>query len=173
MKKKILIAVLSLGVFAFLGIGVVSAEQVQNDSKQTSARPQFGMGRHPIENIQQRELHRQALADFLKINIADLQTQIQSGKTLEQIALAQGIGVDELKAFFDKQRQIHMDAMKIQLAADLASGKITQAQMDARIQRMSEKKDQVTHFAQRMGKEKSGVHGPRNFLGHKGMGMMR
>jgi hypothetical protein len=152
MNKKTLIAVLSLGIFAFSGIGIASAQQVQNDSKQTSARPQFGMGRHRIENTQQRELHRQALADFLKINIADLQTQIQSGKTLEQIALAQGIGADELKAFFDTQRQIHMDA---------------------RIQRMSEKKDQVTHFAQRMGKEKSGVHGPRNFFGHKGMGMMR
>ena len=67
-----------------------------------------------------------ALAKVLKLSTADLNTQLQSGKTLADIAKAQNVDIADVKAqllkdFTDKE------------TAEVATGEHTQAEVDAKI----------------------------------------
>ena len=67
-----------------------------------------------------------ALAKVLKLSTADLNTQLQSGKTLADIAKAQSVDIADVKAqllkdFTDKE------------TAEVATGEHTQAEVDAKI----------------------------------------
>jgi hypothetical protein len=64
-----------------------------------------------------------AMANALGIPAADLETRLASGETFYQIALAQGIAVEDIPALMQTARNQA-------LAAALADGVITQAQAD-------------------------------------------
>jgi len=78
-----------------------------------------GDGRGPGKNVA-------AIASVLKLTEAELKTQVQSGKTLAQIATTQGVDV-----------KLVVDAIvteiKTHIASEVTSGEITQAQADAKL----------------------------------------
>ena len=82
----------------------------------------------------------EATAKVLGITVDELRTAHQSGKTLAQIASAEGISKADLVSKL-------VAAAKTQLAADLKAGKITQAQYDAIVAdlqaRITERVDKV------------------------------
>ena len=67
-----------------------------------------------------------AIAAVLKLTEAELKTQVQSGKTLAQIATAQSVSVQSVINVLVADMQAH-------IAEELASGKITQAQADTKL----------------------------------------
>jgi hypothetical protein len=109
MMKKImvavLIAVLALGVFA----GVASAQTVQQNT---------GFLHDYMEK---------ALADKLNVPLATIEAQFDSGKTLYQIAIDNGISQADLPAFM---LEVRTTAIK----AAVSNGVITQAQADRMLQ---------------------------------------
>ncbi len=98
-------------------------------------RPEFGDGK---------------LAQFLGMTTSDLKTAIQSGQKLEDIATQHGRSTADLKAFFQAEQQARLADLKSKLTADVASGKITQSQMDTMLQKMG------SH---------AGMHGPHHTRG--------
>ena len=62
----------------------------------------------------------------MKLTEAELKTQVQSGKTLAQIATAQSVSVQSVINVLVADMQAH-------IAEELASGKITQAQADTKL----------------------------------------
>jgi hypothetical protein len=87
-----------------------------------------------------------AAATYLGLTAADLRTQVEAGKTLAQIATAQGKSVDGLI-------QALVNAEQKELAADVAAGRLTQAQADSML---ADAKQHITDFVN--GKEPA--HGP-------------
>ncbi|HYM16655.1 MAG TPA: hypothetical protein VET66_10000, partial [Steroidobacteraceae bacterium] len=78
-----------------------------------------------------------ALAQFLGISADQLRTESQgSGATLTSIAAAHGKSVADLKAFLTAQAKAH-------LSQDVANGRLTQAQADARLAQMTQDLDQI------------------------------
>ena len=82
-----------------------------------------GMGMHGMRPFGGPHLHPADVAKILGITPQELRTQLESGKTLAQIAAAQGISKSEL---IDKL----VAAAKADLAADVKAGRLTQAQAD-------------------------------------------
>ena len=80
----------------------------------------FGIGNGAVEK---------AIADTLKLSTADLQTQLKSGKTLSEIAKAQGVDEAALKT-------AAVAAEKAQLDQAVKDGKLTQAQADEMLKRI-------------------------------------
>ena len=93
-----------------------------------------------------------AAAAYLGLTVAQIQTSVQAGQTLAQIAAAtSGKSVDGLVAAL-------VTAEKAELAAAVTAGKITQAQADAIIPTLTAK---VTAFV-----NGTGGHGGKHF-GHR------
>ena len=67
-----------------------------------------------------------AIASVLKLTEAELKTQVQSGKTLAQIATAQGVSVQSVVDVLVADMQAH-------IADEVTSGEITQAQADTKL----------------------------------------
>ncbi len=72
----------------------------------------------------------QALADQLGLKPEELTSQMQSGKTLAQIALEKGISTKDLAATMET-------SMKAGLAKAVKDGQLTQVQADVMIQQMA------------------------------------
>ncbi len=69
-----------------------------------------------------------ALAGVLNLSVADLQTAIDAGQTIDQIADAQGVDMADVKAVMDEVRLAELTS---NLAEKVAAGEITQEQADA------------------------------------------
>ena len=82
-----------------------------------------GMGMHGPRPVLGPRLHPAQVAKILGITPQELRTQLEAGKTLAQIAAAQGISKTDLVNKL-------VAAAKADLAAAVKSGRITQAQAD-------------------------------------------
>ena len=114
-----------------IGLGVVGSAQAQpiksssvtvlNTSATSSnvAQQAAGMRGGPGKDVA-------AIASVLKLTEAELKTQMQSGKTLAQIATAQSVSVQSVINVLVADMQAH-------IAEELASGKITQAQATTKL----------------------------------------
>ena len=100
-----------------IGLGVVGSAQAQ--STKSSTVTVLNSSKGPGKNVA-------AIASILKLTEAELKTQVQSGKTLAQIATAQGV---DIKLVVDA---IVAD-MKLHIADEVKSGEITQAQADTKL----------------------------------------
>ena len=78
----------------------------------------------------------EAAAKYLGLTEAELRTQLESGKSLADIAKAQGKSTDGLK------KALH-DAVKDDLDAAVKAGRITQAQADEALARFDERADDL------------------------------
>ena len=68
----------------------------------------------------------------MKLTEAELKTQVQSGKTLAQIATTQGVSVQSVIGVLVTDMQAH-------IAQEVASGKITQEQADTKLANVTAK----------------------------------
>ena len=79
-----------------------------------------------------------AAAKYLGLTEAELHTQLESGKTLAQIAKAQGKTVDGLKKALTADTKTKLDAA-------VKAGKITQAQADELLKRTTDHLDDLVN----------------------------
>lgn len=79
-----------------------------------------------------------AAATYIGITAAQLGTELQSGKTLAQVATAHGKTVAGLKAAILADAKKHLDA-------EVAAGKLTQAQATARLTELAGKIDDLVN----------------------------
>lgn len=92
----------------------------------------------------------QKIAAFLGIPAGQFRTEMSAaGATLATVAQAHGKSRDDLKAFLTTEA-------KTRLAADVTSGKLTQAQADARIAQMTANLDQMIDATGRRGGPRPG-----------------
>ena len=120
MKKQIQSVIAGAAVvvaMGAMGLGVVGSAQAQ--STQSSAVSVLNSSKGPSKNAA-------AIASVLKLTEAELKTQVQSGKTLAQIATTQGVSVQSVVNVLVADMQAH-------IAQEVASGKITQAQADTKL----------------------------------------
>ena len=89
-----------------------------------------------------------AIATYLGLSQPDLRTDLQSGKTLAQIATAQGKTVSGLEAAIVADAKSHLDA-------EVAAGTITTAQESARLTELSSHVDEMVNSTG----PPAGVHG--------------
>lgn len=134
--------------------------QAQADAVQKAldaARPAKGMGRGPGGHGHRGE-HLAAAATALGMTQADLQTQLQSGKTLAQVATSKGVAVQKV-----------IDALvadeQAELAAAVTAGRLTQAQADQMKTTITQR---VTDMVN--GTRPAGVPGPGRHGGQGGRG---
>ena len=115
----------------------------------TAARPSRRCGHHGAPSSA-------AVATYLGLTQAELKAQLESGKSLAEIAKAQGKSVDGLKKALATEMQKKLDAA-------VKAGKLTQAQADEMQARMTE---HLTDLVNGTGRGPGGHHG-----GMKGHGM--
>jgi hypothetical protein len=90
--------------------------------------PERGM---PGMNLGSPDKAIAAVADKLGLSVADLTTQLKSGKTVTELATAKGVSEQTL-------RDAAIAAVKPDLDAAVTAGKLTQAQEDQIVQRMEQ-----------------------------------
>jgi hypothetical protein len=109
------VAVVAFGVGGNAGAKpVLPTTSVQSSS--TGAQPQHG---GPGKNVD-------AVASVLGLTTSELRTQLDAGKTIAQVATTQGVSVQ-------KVIDTIVSEMKAHLASEVASGKHTQAEVDAKL----------------------------------------
>ncbi len=101
------------------------------------------------------------LATTLKLSQTELQTQLQSGKSLKQIADAQKVDIADVKATLTSDFKAHLDE-------EVASGEHTQAEADAKLAEFKTRlDDMVNRVGPADGPEGHGHgHGGRGGRGH-------
>ena len=140
---------------AAVAAGKITKEQAEA-MKQRSAQglPLFGGGRHMGFGFGHHGPASLAgAATYLGLTEAELRTELQSGKTLAQIAKDKGKTADGLKKALT-------DNVKKKLDAAVKAGQLTQAQADALQARMTEHLDDLI----------SGTGGPRGHGDGRGWG---
>jgi DNA-binding CsgD family transcriptional regulator len=120
MKKQIQSVIAGTAVvvaMGAIGLGVVGSAQAQPTKSSTATVLNSSKG--PGKNVA-------AIASILKLTEAELKTQVESGKTLAQIATTQGVSVQSVINVLVTDMQAH-------IAQEVASGIITQAQADTKL----------------------------------------
>ena len=109
----------------------------------------------------------EALAKALKLTAAELKTELQAGKSLAAIAAAQNVDIADVKATLTADFKAH-------LAEEVASGKHTQAEADAKLAEFTTRlDDQVNKVRPAGGPGGHGKGGPGHGRGHgRGHGPM-
>jgi hypothetical protein len=102
-----------------------------------AARQQVGTAKAKAVAVKRVEAGK-ALADFLGVAPKDLKAQLKQGKSLAQIAQAQGKTVDQLKAYLRGQAKTKLDAA-------VAAGKLTQAREDQALQKLDATLDKLVN----------------------------
>ena len=94
----------------------------------------------------------EAVAKVLGMTADELRTELQSGKTLAEIAKTKGVDIAKVK-------QAIIDDFTARETAEVAAGEHTQAEVDQKIADLTAKIDDVVNGAMPMGGK--GGHGPR------------
>jgi hypothetical protein len=119
-SKRIAAGTACLALVLGAGAGIADAAQKDGSGSSTAAAAKGGPGGPgPGPGAQ-------AIADYVGLTTAELRTQLTSGKTLAQVATAQGKTVDGLEAAIVADATTHLDA-------DVAAGTITAAQEASRL----------------------------------------
>lgn len=143
---------------AAVATGKITKEQAEAMKKRSAqgGLPLFGGGHHGGRGPHAAPSFA-AVATYLGLTQAELKAQLQSGKSLAEIAKAQGKSVDGLE-------QALATEMKKKLDAAVKAGKLTQAQADEMQARMTEHLDDLVNGT---GRGPGGHHGG---MGGHGMG---
>ena len=116
--------------------------------------PKGGKGGHGPAKFATAEL-----ATTLKLSETELQTQLQSGKTLKQIADAENVDIADVKATLTADFKAHLDE-------EVKSGEHTQAEADAKLAEFKTRLDDMVNGVRPLGGK--GGHGGRGHGGHHG-----
>jgi hypothetical protein len=95
-----------------------------------------------------------ALATVLKTTSTDLHTQLHSGKSIADVATAQNVDIADVKAVLTSDFKAH-------LAEEVASGKHTQAEADAKLAEFTTNLDTMVNRVGPVGGKEGRGHGPR------------
>ncbi len=95
-----------------------------------------------------------ALATVLKTTSTDLHTQLRSGKSIADVATAQNVDIADVKAVLTSDFKTH-------LAEEVASGKHTQAEADAKLAEFTANLDTMVNRVGPAGGKEGRGHGPR------------
>ena len=116
-------------------------------------------------NISPKASKSEALAKVLKLTSAELLAQIKSGKSLADIAKTQNVAITEVTA-------VLVADVKARLDAEVASGRLTQAQATEKLAKFSAR---VTDMVNRVRPTGSGEGGPmgRKYGGGRPDGAVR
>jgi len=126
-----------------MSLGVVGSAQAQ--PTKSSAVTVLNSSKTPGKN-------GAAIASVLKLTEAELKTQVQSGKTLAQIATAQGVSVQSVIGVLVTDMQAH-------IAQEVASGKITQAEATTKLASVTAKATERVNSVQPARGEGNGPRG--------------
>ncbi len=100
------------------------------------------------------------LASVLKLTEAELRTELQSGKSLKTIADEQNVDIDDVKKVLTDDFKAHLDE-------EVASGKHTQEEADAKLAEFTTRLDDMVNGVKSAGGHHGkGGHGGRG--GHRG-----
>lgn len=133
------------------------------DTFVTNVRPGKGMGGKGMGRHGAPKFATEGLAGVLKLTVAEMNTQLQSGKTLADIAKAQNVDIAAVKA------QLLKDYTEKE-QAEVASGEHTQAEVDAKIARFATRLDDIVNGVRPAGGPGMGGKGGRGGHGHGGRG---
>jgi hypothetical protein len=131
-SKRIAAGTACLALVLGAGAGIADAAQKDGSGGSTAAAGKGapgGAGPGP---------GAQAIADYLGLTTAGLRTQLTSGKTLAQVATAQGRTVAGLEAAIVADATTHFDA-------DVAAGTITAAQEASRLADLKARVDEMVN----------------------------
>ena len=128
------------------------------------ARGPQGMGGHKGKGGPGK-IMSEAVANVLKLTTTELKTQLQSGKSLADVAKTQSVDIADVKTVLTSDFTAH-------LAEEVTSGKHTQAEADAKL---AEFKTNLDTMVNRVGpaggmKGEGRGHGPRGGNGPMGQG---
>ena len=119
-----------------------------------SGKGGHGMGRAPFATAN--------LAKVLNLSETELQTELQAGKTIKQIADAKNVDIDDVKDVLAADFKAHLDE-------EVASGEHTQAEADAKLTEFKTRLDDMVNGVRPAGGPK-GPGGPGGHGGHGGRG---
>jgi hypothetical protein len=153
MKRFLMVAVLVMALTALLattalagppapgaqGFSMGRGNQAQDGTCGTCTMDGAGAGQMRRGGMPAWAGQPDEVATLLKMTAEEIQAARQAGKSLAQIATDKGITTDELVSTI-------LDAKKVQLAALVTDGKLSQTQADLMIERMTE---QVTSMVER------------------------
>ena len=129
-----------------IGLGVVGSAQAQPTKSSTVTVLNSSKG--PGKNVA-------AIASVLKLTEAELKTQVQSGKTLAQIATTQGVSIQSVINVLVADMQAH-------IAEELASGEVTLAQATTKLASVTAKATERVNSVQPARGEGNGPRGHHN-----------
>lgn len=115
MKKTLIISALLAALLLIVGVGSVAAQ---------AEEPGSGTVRGPLHDYIVT-----AFADNLNLNVEDVNAALESGQTLHDLAIAEGITVEDLPALMQQVFSVALDEA-------VADGVITQERADRMLQRM-------------------------------------
>ena len=149
MKKQIqsvIAGTATVVAMATIGLGVVGSAQAQPiNSSSVIAINTSTTSRNVAQQVAEMRggpkgpgKNAAAIASVLKLTEAELKTQVQSGKTLAQIATAQSVSVQSVI-------NVLVADMKAHIAEELASGEITQAQADTKLASVTAKATEMVN----------------------------
>lgn len=128
MSKKLIVAVVAILVLALVVVSVVLAQETTPSTPTPQTAPQQmpgKLGRFGCFGGDWGSFD--ATAEALNLTPTALFEQLHSGKTLDEIATAQGVDLQKLQ---DAAKQARVDAMKTAVNDAVKAGKITQDQAD-------------------------------------------
>ncbi|MFH1524120.1 MAG: hypothetical protein ABIF04_04070 [Chloroflexota bacterium] len=124
--KKLLIALLAVGVLSFAVVGVASAQGPNPPYNGKGAGPMAATGETgPLHSYMVA-----ALADALSLTADQVETRLEAGETAYDIAISQGTLPEDFPALMDGVRAKSVEAA-------VTAGVITQAQADQMLERGS------------------------------------
>jgi len=157
MKPKVLIisAILALGT-----VGSVTAFAATSSSTNTNTNTPASTSSSMVKHSHPRPSNIEAVAKILGISNSTLRTDLQSGKSIAQVAEAKGISEQTLVADLKADMQAH-------LTAAVTAGKLTSTKEQ---QMLSNFDLHATQFVEHVGSF-AGPNGPGRHDGHRGPGM--
>ena len=143
--QKVIVGTAVVVAMGTIGLGVIGSAQAQ-PVKSSSGTVLNALGHQgPGKNVA-------AIASVLNLTEAELKTAVQSGKTLAQIATAQGVSVQSVVDVLVADMQAH-------IAQAVASGEMTQAQADTKLANVTAKvTEHVNNLPPTRGKGMRGGH---------------
>ncbi|HNH80300.1 MAG TPA: hypothetical protein PLD33_16770 [Anaerolineales bacterium] len=124
MKKKISILIGGLLAVAML-FGAVSVSTAYAQSGSLTPFSDHGGPGHGGRGLGQAEL--EAAAKVLNMTADELSTALQAGKTLEELATAAGVDIQDVK---DAIMAVHAEEIRARIEAGVADGSISQEKAD-------------------------------------------
>jgi len=126
------------------------------------ARGPQGMGGHKGKGGPGK-IMSEAVANVLKLTTTELKTQLQSGKSLADVAKTQSVDIADVKTVLTSDFTAH-------LAEEVTSGKHTQAEADAKLAEFKTNLDTMVNRVGPAGGMKGEGRGPGGHRGHGPMG---